>query len=134
MNILLDTNLIIFAMYKPETLNSEAIEWLNNTQHTFFYSVLSLWEIEIKHNKNPNVMPLTAQMVEKLCIQCGMKKLNLCSKHIYNLKSLVLPDNAPRHKDPFDKMLLCQANIDNLTFLTHDSKLPNYGLDCVVYV
>ena len=110
MKVLLDTNIIIFALYRPDELSSKAIEWLSNPQHTFLYSILSLWEIEMKHIKHPDVMPVSANDVESLCLQNSMVK------------------------DPFDKMLLSQAVTDELIFLTHDSKIPYYGFDCIKFV
>lgn len=134
MKVLLDTNIIIFALYRPDELSSKAIEWLSNPQHTFLYSILSLWEIEMKHIKHPDVMPVSANDVESLCLQNSMVKLELRSEHIRMLKNIQLPDSVPSHKDPFDKMLLSQAVTDELIFLTHDSKIPYYGFDCIKFV
>lgn len=44
------------------------------------------------------------------------------------------PENAPRHNDPFDKMLVAQAKADNLVLLTHDSLIPYYGERCIMHV
>jgi len=132
--ILLDTNIIIYALYRPNELSPHAVEYLNDISNSFFYSILSLWEIELKHMKHPKEMTVSALDVETLCKQSGMRKIELRSEHIQALNKLSLPTNVPRHKDPFDRMLLCQAVAEKLTFVTHDSKIPNYGLSCIEYV
>ena len=44
------------------------------------------------------------------------------------------PENAPEHKDPFDKLLLSQAILEKMSFLTHDKKFSDYNEDCVIIV
>lgn len=50
------------------------------------------------------------------------------------LKTLVRQETAPKHNDPFDRMLLAQAKHERLKFITHDSMLPYYEEDCIVRV
>ena len=40
-------------------------------------------------------------------------------------------DDGVDHKDPFDRMLICQAKAEGMTFITHDSKLSAYHEDCI---
>lgn len=50
------------------------------------------------------------------------------------LKTLERASTAPKHNDPFDRLLLAQAKYENLKLVTHDSLLPYYGEDCIMYV
>ena len=50
------------------------------------------------------------------------------------LDSLKRPDNAPKHNDPFDRLLICQSKTEGMRFLTHDSLLSDYGEECIIYV
>jgi PIN domain nuclease of toxin-antitoxin system len=50
------------------------------------------------------------------------------------LDSLKHPDNAPKHNDPFDRLLICQSKTEGMRFLTHDSLLSDYGEECIIYV
>ncbi len=53
---------------------------------------------------------------------------------VFLLKTLSRSDGAPKHNDPFDRMLLAQAKYEDLKFLTHDSQFPYYGEKCVMSV
>ena len=48
MNILLDTHVLIWALYEPQRLSAEVCEELTNPQHAVFFSAASIWEIGIK--------------------------------------------------------------------------------------
>ena len=50
------------------------------------------------------------------------------------LDSLKRPDSAPKHNDPFDRLLICQSKTEGMKFLTHDSLLPAYDEGCILYV
>ena len=73
-------------------------------------------------------------MFVEYCKEAGFIPLNLCDKHVLCANTLCRPDDAPRHSDPFDRLLLAQAKSENLAFLTHDSLIPGYGEKCVVSV
>lgn len=49
--------------------------------------------------------------------------------HTEDSRLLQLP-----HKDPFDRMLICQAKTEDMKFLTHDSLIPFYNEDCIISV
>lgn len=54
--------------------------------------------------------------------------------HILMIDTLEYPKDAPRHKDPFDKLLLAQAKSENMFFVTHDEKIPYYNEPCIIPV
>ncbi len=68
------------------------------------------------------------------CEKSGFNVLPLFNRHVYALKSIKLAENAPRHKDPYDRMLVAQAKVEGMKFLTHDSKIPYYNEECVIFV
>ena len=43
-------------------------------------------------------------------------------------------ENSKPHNDPFDKILICQAKSEVLRFMPHDSLIPDYNEECVLYV
>lgn len=110
MKVLVDTHILLWVLTDSDRLPPKAVEILRD--NTIYYSVISLWEIERNANES------------------GFNCISFESRHISKLSELDLPE----HKDPFDRILLCQAIADNYTFLTHDSKLPLYNLPCVLYV
>lgn len=44
------------------------------------------------------------------------------------------PETAPAHKDPFDKIMVCQAMVENMLFVTHDHLIPDYNEPCIYQV
>ena len=50
------------------------------------------------------------------------------------IKHMLHPDNAPRHNDPFDRIMVAQAKAENLMFLTHDLLIPYYSEQFIISV
>ena len=55
-------------------------------------------------------------------------------EHVFAMKKLRRKENAPPHKDPFDRMLICQAIVEDMTFVTHDSLILYYEEPCILAV
>ena len=108
MKLLIDTHILLWALLDDDRLPQKARELLTHTENDVYYSIISLWEIELKHLLRP-----------------------LHSRHIFALSSLYRPDTAKPHKDPFDRLLICQAKCENMVFLTHDALLADYNEPCV---
>lgn len=135
MKVLLDTHLLIWSLMNSPSLPEQAEKIINDPNNEIYYSIISLWEIEIKHINNPVALPYSAEAVEIVSNQkAGFKLLQLTQNSIHRLSELQRPDSAPRHKDPFDKILICQAITENMTFLTHDSLIPGYNVPNIMSV
>lgn len=134
MKILLDTHILLWAVADTAKLSEEVVELLESKENEVFYSMASVWEVAIKHKIRPEQMPVSEEIFVKLCQETGFAPLSIKPEHIFLLKTLARPENAPKHNDPFDRMLLAQAKYEKLRFITHDSMLPYYGEDCIVRV
>ena len=131
MNILLDTHLAIWLLFDDGNLSNKAKSFVLNPNNTVFYSVVSTWEILLKHRQDPeNMLTGVSQFVDA-CRQSGFLPLNLCDEHVSMCETLSRTEGAPEHKDPFDKLLIAQAKKENFLFLTHDGKLSHYDEPCV---
>ena len=106
---------------------------ITDGDNEIFFSIVSLWEIQIKHILHPDQMK-SAGTVAGFCRRSGYKELELTDKSIDELLMLSRPDDAPRHKDPFDKMLICQSIAEDMLFLTHDSLLGAYDTGNILTV
>ena len=133
MNVLLDTHVILWSLYEPDRLTSKARDIISNPDNWIYYSQISLWECEIKHNKHPDVFCFNASDVGNDCFNSGFSQLDLQSRHILSLGRIGEPVGV-KHNDPFDRMLMSQAYSDNMLFLTHDKRLQNYNISNVVFV
>ena len=134
MRLLLDTHILLWALEDNERLPERARNLISNLSNHIVVSVAALWEIELKHAAHPHRMPCDAEQVSILCQQAGYQSLPISGRHVRALPTLRYDDNHPPHHDPFDRIMLCQAKVDGLALLTHDSLLPNYLEGCVLYV
>ena len=134
MNILLDTHIALWAVADSGRLSREVKELLESAENKVFYSTVSVWEVAIKHRIRPEQMPVPEEEFAGLCQKTGFDQLPIKNEHIFLLKTLERASTAPKHNDPFDRLLLAQAKYENLKLVTHDSLLPYYGEDCIMYV
>ena len=131
MKLLLDTHILLWFLQKNILLSDNARDLILNTENRVFFSVVSVWEVSVKHTAHPNKMLLNAARLLTLCSESGFETLPLLDKHLLSLDTLQRPADAPPHKDPFDRILIAQAKAEEMTFLTHDKMLPYYNEPCV---
>lgn len=129
MNILLDTHIALWALTGDSRLSSNARVLLEDPTNKLYISTASLWEIAIKHEKRPNEMKTTSEEFFSYCKQAGIISLPIVEKHVFELKNL-----SNIHSDPFDRILLAQASSENYILMTHDEKIANYKMECVIEV
>lgn len=134
MKILLDTHIIIWALTNSPKLPQKAKELLLRSENDIYFSVISLWEIEIKRLIKTNSLPITAQEISNYCKQAGFQLISLQENSIYKLQELFRPETEPLHKDPFDRMLICQAISNDMKLLTHDSFIKGYISENILFV
>lgn len=134
MKILLDTHILLWALSNDERLPEKARELIENEENEIYYSIISLWEVEIKHLAHPDAMPVSAEEIWEYCEQSGYQKITIKENHIFAMGELKRERDASPHKDPFDRMLICQASVENMIFVTHDSLIPGYNKSCILAV
>ena len=78
-----------------------------------------------------DVADFTFEQLVDGCRRSGFNPLPLRDEHIIEIKNLKKPDDLV-HKDPFDRLLLCQAKAEGMGFLTHDSCLKRYDESCII--
>lgn len=120
MDILADTHILYWLFNEDPKLSKNALKQLTNKENKIYYSVISMWEIAIKHKIGK--MNFSGTEFLHYCEQAGFIKLPFDDRHIVALENLEKKEGAPEHNDPFDNALLAQAKADNLLLLTHDSK------------
>lgn len=122
MNILLDTHVLLWTFNADVRLKEDAIKLISNPKNTIYYSVASVWEVSLKHQKNPAKLNISGTEFIHYCEQAGFKKIPMDDRHIVALEGLQLRKNEIEHNDPFDRILLAQAKAEGMLLLTHDSK------------
>lgn len=134
MKILLDTHIILWALTNDERLSEKAKSIISKNENDIYYSTASVWEIMVKHMSHPEHMPISGIQLSKYCGKAGYQMLPVMDEHVYALAGLRRNDDAPRHKDPFDRIMLAQAKAENIMFVTHDSLMAYYLETCIVSV
>ena len=126
MRILLDTHIAVWAVLNAPKLPDKARQMILDEENEIFYSTASVWEITIKHMLHPDKIRMSGNILEKGCEDNGYIVLPILNDHVSYLETLPRPQNAPKHNDPFDRIMVAQAKAEKLMFLTHDSLIPYY--------
>ncbi|MCR4906450.1 MAG: type II toxin-antitoxin system VapC family toxin [Clostridiales bacterium] len=135
MRYLLDTHILIWALSGEEGLMPpEVAQMIDAPENEICFSSVSIWEVAIKNTVRPGQMGVKADTLARLCGKAGIRELPMTSRHALTVTSLARPDDAPTHKDPFDRMLIAQAKSEGMVLVTHDKKLKDYGEPCVMMV
>ena len=126
MRLLLDTHTFIWWDTDPDKLSVIASRFLHDEEHELFFSVASAWEMQIKLQlgKLKLDIPL-AEMIEAQRVN-GLEILPIALSHV-----LALGELPTHHRDPFDRLLIAQANAEGATLVSKDSVFANYSVDVV---
>ncbi len=134
MNILVDTHIALWYLNGDSRLSKKAKSFIDDSKNTIYFSLASMWEIEIKHILHPDKMIISGSDFLSNCESAGFSLLPLHPDHIKLLHTLKRSKKAPPHNDPFDRILICQSKAENMTLVTHDSPLGDYNEKSVVIV
>ncbi len=119
MRILLDTHLLLWWLEANPSLSARAREMISSPENTIFVSAISLWEIWLKQSLGKLRLPV--DFMERLAAE-SFENLPLTASQTRQVSLLPW-----RHRDPFDRMLIAQAQVENLILLTADESLAAYG-------
>lgn len=124
MNALLDTHTFIWWDSDPAKLSAQALALLQNPTTTVLLSVVSVWEILIKYQlgKLTLNMPLATLVAQQQAN--GMRILPITLEHVLTVESLPAP-----HKDPFDRLLVAQANVEGAVLVSTDPIFAQYPVN-----
>lgn len=121
MKYLLDTHLILWAASSPAELSQAALAILKSEDHTLIFSAASLWEITIKNSLGRSDFSVNAHLLRRGLLDNGWQELPINSSHALAVEHL-----PPIHKDPFDRILLAQAEVEGILLLTTDNVVARY--------
>jgi len=119
--LLLDTHLLLWSAGKPERLSTEARALIETLDNELLFSSASLWEVVIKRGLGRVDFKVDARLLRRGLLDNGYSELPIGSEHV------VAIENLPAiHKDPFDRILVAQAQVEGITLLTADPALAKY--------
>lgn len=122
MNLLLDTHVALWAITDSPRLPAMAREWIIAPRNTVWVSTASVWEIAIKHSLGRGDMPISGKEAVHYFQEAGYRFLAVEPEHAAAVGSL-----PSHHADPFDRMLVAQAQVEPMRLLTHDAQVARYG-------
>lgn len=124
MKLLLDTCTFLWLTKGSEKLSSDAIDAFADSKNEVYLSAVSAWEINVKYRLGRLPLPLSPdKFIPKERKRHLINRLDLSEQDTLHLCKLPTP-----HKDPFDRMLVCQAIEHSLTILTPDPLITQYPI------
>ena len=115
-NYLLDTHVLLWWIFDDPKLCAESRAIIKNPEHQIFVSSASAWEIATKYRIGK--MPEAKTLMENypaILQQMGFQSLSMTTAHALKAGSLDI-----NHRDPFDRMLMAQAELEAMPIITYD--------------
>lgn len=120
MNYLLDTHIILWWLTNPKQIAPKACKIISDKGNSIFISSASLWEMAIK--KSLGRLTLPRNIVEILQTE-GFQIMSISHE-----EALGISDLPQIHQDPFDRMLVMQAKLNNCVLITRDKNVMDYPI------
>lgn len=131
MKYLLDTHAFLWTLAKTGNLSKRALSVIKNPDNEIFVSAVSLWEIAIKVRiQKLNLDTVRPDELIAFAEKMQFQLIDLSAEEAASYYQL----NEPTHNDPFDRMLIWQSILRNMTLITKDKQFKNfipYGLKLV---
>lgn len=122
MRILLDTECWLWSLTAPERLNARAQSLIADRANKLYLSAASSWEIAIKYEIGKLPLPEPPETyVPNRMLALGVQALPV--EHVHALRVASLPRY---HRDPFDRLLIAQAEVEGISLLTADRIIRKY--------
>lgn len=127
MRVLLDTHCWLWMLAAPERLSARALCLVDDPQGELLLSAASAWEIAIKYAVGKLALPEPpARFVPSRMERSGVLPLPVSHAHAAHVAEL-----PPHHRDPFDRLLIAQAELEGLPLLTVDRAFAAYGIELI---
>jgi PIN domain nuclease of toxin-antitoxin system len=121
MNLLLDTHAIIWFINGDNQLPEKSIKLIKNLDNKCFVSIASIWEIAIKLSLEKLELHGGLDEISKIMYRYEIELLPITFEHIQKLMTLDF-----YHRDPFDRIIISQGLVEDLTIVSKDENFPKY--------
>jgi PIN domain nuclease of toxin-antitoxin system len=125
MKYLLDTTVWLWSVGPTEIIGKAGLQVLTNGEEEIYLSAASVWEVAIKVRigKFNLPEPPPVYVPSRMAAQ-GIRSLQITQNHALKVSELSL-----HHRDPFDRLLIAQAMVEEMTILTADRAFAKYPVD-----
>ena len=125
MRLLLDTHTFVWLDASPDQLSAEAHDILQDPGNDLLLSIVSVWEIQIKAQLGRlELRGDLARIIQDQQESNGIELLPITIPHILALSELPL-----HHGDPFDRLLISQARVEDIVLVSRDRIFSRYAVD-----
>lgn len=121
MDYLLDTHSFLWFINGDEQLSARAKEAISDPDAIKYISIVSFWEIAIKINLGKLHLEMTYPELRQQVVLNGFDVLPITFEHTAKLTTLKL-----HHRDPFDRLIISQAQSENLILISKDEHFSKY--------
>ena len=121
MSFLLDTHVLLWAAGAPERLPADIRQLVEDPATELIFSAASLWEVAIKNSLARADFNVDVRLLRRKLLENDYTELAVTGAHAVAVNSL-----PPIHKDPFDRILVAQAQVEMVTLLTADEIMGRY--------
>jgi len=125
--VLLDTHVAVWMAVDPGRLQAATREVLSDPGTTRLWSAASSWELTIKWRSGKLRMPEEpSTWIPRMLAELATESLPI--RHDHAIRAGALPDH---HRDPFDRMLVAQAELEQAALVTADRRLSRYDIEVI---
>jgi len=121
MRVLLDTHILLWTVLDDPRLSAAQLEAIGTGE--LYLSAASVWEIGIKRALGKLYVP---EEIFNIAVDAGCRPLPISWTHAETAASL-----PPHHADPFDRMLVAQAQCEGLKLISSDARMTTYDVDLI---
>jgi PIN domain nuclease of toxin-antitoxin system len=122
MRVLIDTQILLYAIYQQQKIPSAMQSRLSNPDNDILFSAVSIAEIAIKSSLGRSDFPYPPEEVADAARAMGFVELSLGARAAIRLAGLPW-----HHRDPFDRLLIAQTLEEGVRFVTTDRLLARYS-------
>ena len=127
MRILIDTHIWLWWINTPHRLSTEHVALLSDPSHTIYLSAASVWEVVIKHARGRLHLPSPPlEFVPSRMTRDRITGLTIEFAHVLQVAHLPL-----HHQDPFDRVIIAQAQVEGMPILTADRQFARYDVEVI---
>ena len=127
MRALLDTHAFLWWVTNSPELSSRANDFIRDPNNRLWFSVVSAWEILLKARTGRLPIPGdAARFIETHAEYYGFEFLEMRVAHLIGFHHL-----PAHHRDPFDHMLIAQAQVENLPLVSGDAQMTKYDVEII---
>ncbi|MGN6469432.1 MAG: type II toxin-antitoxin system VapC family toxin [Rhizobiaceae bacterium] len=129
MRLLLDTHVAIWTLTEPGRVPSHILDLIDSGENAVAVSAVAVWEIAIKHRlRRPDSPPFSGHEAIGHFEMAGFELIDVTPAQAALVERL-----PPLHADPFDRLMLAQAIIEDVRFVTYDRHLSRYDVGIVTW-